>query len=641
MSAALEPTSVATQPSLRAEENVLGWLLARPGDHWLDVDLLHVHSPQHRIIFGAITALRAKGEPHTADEIVAHLKLSGALHAAGGEDYVKRLANETIATPESIPAYVARLKAVPAAPAAAPGTAEADAEVCPPTAGSNGRQRKSGSTLEPWPDPVNVFAELGAPPFQATDAPPELADYPRLYAECTGIDLSIMLVSAVAAAAAAIPDQIQVCGAASSRWFAQPRLWALVIGAPGAGKSPGQREMLSPLWKLHSDLDNSWRESIRSLTDEDPRPPRPRVIVGDTTLEALSEVLSDNPRGALVATDEFDAWLGGLDQYKSGGIGRDRGEWLRLFDGGPHSVERVKRGTVFVPNWGCSILTATTPAAMARLTRHLPEDGLLQRFIVVLARRQKLLGEAPIPADIEAEATRYNETIRRLWSLAPRAHNGVVSLSAAAAERFTAWRFQNQGLQEALGSLDPALEGHIAKYPTLALRLALTFHCARIVHLTDVRARDPASYPIPVETLDIALAFLHRASQHAQAIYLGRRGGSPAFEVARATARYIVARTAQDNAQGVQRRDVLRHVLAFRNADDGVQASAMRLLADLAWVREVDGGYQKAQPTRYAVNPEIANRFGALAERERARRAAVRERIADAVEQRRADAGAA
>ncbi|HXP99350.1 MAG TPA: DUF3987 domain-containing protein, partial [Solirubrobacteraceae bacterium] len=443
---------------------------------------------------------------------------------------------------------------------------------------------------ESWPDPVNLFAELTAPPFEAAELPEELATYPELYARQTGIDACIALTAAVVSAAAAVPDQIQVCADSSSEWFAQPRLWLLVIGAPGAGKSPAQRAMLDPLWKLHSELDAQWRAAVRVLPEEEPKPPRPRVVVGDATLEALSDVLVDNPRGILVASDEFDSWIGQLDRYRTGGVSGDRGEWLRLFDGGPHQVERVKRGSLFVPNWGASILTATTPAAMRRLTRHLPEDGLLQRFIVVLAGRQSVPTRQPERAQIEAERARYTQTLRRLWCMVPRAHNGVVPMSPSALERFGAWRTENAELQEALGSLDPALEAHVAKYPTLALRLALTFHCARIANLPDEQARDPAGWPLMLDTLETALRFLRRASQHALALYLGRKGGSDVYELARNLARYIVARSAQDNAKGLQRRELIQRVSTFRSADEGAQAAALRLLMDLGWIRESEGG---------------------------------------------------
>lgn len=490
--------------------------------------------------------------------------------------------------------------------------------------------------LVPWADPVDLFAQLSAPPFRASDAPAELSEYPRLFAEATGLDVSIMLTAACVVAAAAIPDQIQICGASDSSWFAQPRLWMLHIGAPGAGKTPGQREMLAPLWKLHTELDAEWRKAAKERPEEESKPARPRVVVGDATIEALSEVLTDNARGVLVAADEFDSWIGSLDQYRTGSVGRDRGEWLRLFDGGPHSIERISRGTVFVPNWGASILTATTPAAMQRLARHLPEDGLLQRFLIVIARRQRIeLNQRPLREAMEAACKRYTETVRRLWTLTPRAHNGVVQLSADAKLRFDAWRVANSKLQEALGNLDSALEAHIAKYPTFALRLALTFHCAHIVQLEDPRARDPAAWALAPDTLERALSFLRRAEQHALAMYLGRKGGSAAFEVARSVARFIVARSAADNAKGLQRRDVLRYVVTFRSAEEREQWAALRLLMDLGWIRESEGGYQKAQPTRFEVSPYIAGKFAALAEREREGRALVRERLAEAVRQRR------
>lgn len=509
-------------------------------------------------------------------------------------------------------------------------------------AGEHGWKRPGPAQApESWPEPVNIFAELTAPPFTPAELPPQLGAYPQLFAELTGIDPSILLSAAVAAAAAAITDRIQICGASSSSWFTQARLWTFVVAPPGSGKTPGQRAMLDPLWRLHRELDEQWRKEVAALEmseDEPKRPPRPRVIVGDTTLEALSEVLADNERGVLIAAEEFDSWIGAMDQYRSGGIGRDRGEWLRLFDGGPHSIERIKRGTVFLPNWAASILTATTPAAMRRLARNLPEDGLIQRFIVVVARRQRIVA-TPERAEVEAQRTQYAELLRRLYALTPRARNGVVSLSPAAAERFNAWRAENLALQEAFGSLDSALEAHIAKYADLALRLTLTFHCAEIASQADPLARDPGAWMVSLDTLETALRYLRRASQHALALYLTRRGGAPAFELARNVARFLLARTAQDSVNGLQRRDVLRHVLAFRNAEEGEQGAALRLLEDLGWIRPTEGGYQKPQPTRFAINPDLGRRFADMAARERQRRAAVRERIAESVEERRDDHG--
>lgn len=306
---------------------------------------------------------------------------------------------------------------------------------------SFGWKRPGASREPPWPRPIDILSELAAAPFDAGCVPEELGRYAALYAHATGFDPSITLTAAVSAAAAALSDDFRLCADSETQWFESARLWFLTIAHPGAGKTPGQREMMHALRELHTELARQyeetlaqWKRWVKQCEDESeagPEPPRPRVIVDDTTIEKLVDVLRDNPRGIYIVAEEFDSWLGSLDQYRGGEISRDRGQWLAAFDGGPHTVERVKRGTMFVPNWGASILTATTPAGLARLTRHLPIDGLIQRFIPVIAgrRRHCPLQQRPERAELEAERTRYRETIRRLWDARPHAHRGVVQLS--------------------------------------------------------------------------------------------------------------------------------------------------------------------------------------------------------------------
>jgi hypothetical protein len=238
---------------------------------------------------------------------------------------------------------------------------------------------------------------------------------------------------------------------------------------------------------------------------------------------------------------------------------------------------------------------------------------------------------------LEVERERYTTLIRQLWGIVPRAHSGVVQLAPEARLRFNAWRRENATERKAFGEIEPALGSHLAKYPTLALRLALTFHCAYIVTELPARDRDPAPYPIDVDTLELAFKFLRRAGQHALALYLNRKGGSDAYELARDVAGFIVSRTATENAIGFQRRDLIARVSGYRSADEPVQAIALRLLVDLGWIRVVEGGYAKAQPTRYAINPRVADLFARESERERERRALVRERLAEVAVERRGD----
>jgi hypothetical protein len=500
---------------------------------------------------------------------------------------------------------------------------------------------KAGVTTDadadPWTDePLNLFAKFAARPLVAAELPPEIAEYPALYAEQTGFDPTLTLSSALAVMAAAIPDQIQLCANSATRHFASARLWVMSLGRPGAAKSPAQKAMREPLDRLNVELYESWKaEAAACEKEKTPPPPQPTAVVNNVTIEAMSEALVNNERGVLYANDEAMSWLGSMDQYRSGGMDGDRAEWLRMFDGGHHVVHRIRRGTVFVKNWGASVLTATTPAALEKVARHLPEDGLLQRVMVFHVRSRQVACTDSGRGEIEAARDRYTATIHRLWGLMPKAHNGVVPLSPEARSLFTAWEADLIQRQEALGALSTALESHIAKYSTFALRLALTFHCAQVVNMADTRARDPAAYPITAATFGQVFRFLHRVQQHAFALYLGL-GKSASYELARDIARTILARHTTSGT--VQRRELMQTTMSFRKADRSAQDDALQLLVDAGWLRPDTSGYPKAG-ARYTVNPHLASRFATLAVEERERRAIAREAIAEAAQDRRAELG--
>jgi hypothetical protein len=493
-----------------------------------------------------------------------------------------------------------------------------------------------------WPEPVDILQDLAAPPLTGEELPPVLAAFPLAYAQATGFDPSITLGAALAVSAAALSDDFKIVGNSDTEWFQKPLLWVLTIARPGAGKTPAQRAMLHQLWEIQRALREQYEKEIQELKrrknsrgadglkEEEDEPPRPRIILGDTTIEALSEALRDNPRGILIANDEFESWLGSLDAYRRGAVSRDRGEWLRLFDGGGHAVERIQRGSVFVPNWSASILTATTPAALAKLSRSLPEDGLLQRFIPIIGSTKR----EPRPVEgLDEVRKAFHQTVQRLFDARPRAHKGCVPLSLPARDFLREWERRHQLRQEAFGSVEPGLEAHLAKYPNFLLRITLTLHAANVVNHEHELARDPAGFAVPLATIECAARFLKRISLHALALYVNRSSGSEAYTIAREVARAMLAR----GWDQVARRNLIHGVRAFRNATSELQDSTLRLLADMGWLREAEGGYSKPTPARYDINPKLQPMFAQVAARERERRAIIREAIAEAVDQRRQD----
>jgi hypothetical protein len=112
------------------------------------------------------------------------------------------------------------------------------------------------------------------------------------------------------------------------------------------------------------------------------------------------------------------------------------------------------------------------------------------------------------------------------------------------------------------------------------------------------------------------------------------KGGSEAFELGRDIGRAIIAH----GGAHIAKRDLIQRVRAFRSAAPEVQNAALGVLVDAGWIRHSEGGYAKAQPVRFEVNPLLAVRMAEEAQRERARRAAVRELIAEVAAERRPNA---
>ena len=67
-----------------------------------------------------------------------------------------------------------------------------------------------------------------------------------------------------------------------------------------------------------------------------------RLVCQDITIEKVTEVLEDNPRGVLVSRDELGAWLSSFCRYKGQEGGTDLPNWLEIHrrDGRPLEDDR-------------------------------------------------------------------------------------------------------------------------------------------------------------------------------------------------------------------------------------------------------------------------------------------------------------
>jgi Protein of unknown function (DUF3987) len=278
-------------------------------------------------------------------------------------------------------------------------------------------------------------------------------------------------------------------------WYEHVRLWILLIAEASQRKTPLLRTASWPLVQYEKHLrENHERELCayeiaKAQADEasqitEAEPP-PRYLAWDTTTEKLGEILARNgEKGILVLTDEISGWLGSMERYNNSGSRADRAFWLSAYDGGPRTVDRIKRGEQYIPNLSASILGAIQPARLAEI-QGLTSDGLLQRFIPVM------MSSAKFRQDRASEDKAYSALVRELIFAKP----ARLIMTDDALAIMTK-------LHEHLFHLEQASEGLAAGFSSFVGKLhGLTGSLALVLHL----AHDPkcgATCPVNEQTIE-------------------------------------------------------------------------------------------------------------------------------------------
>ena len=278
-------------------------------------------------------------------------------------------------------------------------------------------------------------------------------------------------------------------------WTENPRIWAAIVGDPSIRKSPVIAVCTSPIDHLdaearmyHKDEMRAYKTALAAWKEDkkvaEPIPPKlSRYIVEGATVEALSEVLRDDddakhyaPVGKVLARQgEMSEFFGNLDRY-AGGKGGDRGAYLRLYDGGRYTVDRIGRGAFVVPNWSACFLGAIQPGPIQRIAKDAAEDGLLQRFMY----------SVPGPDEVGVDRAPNAEAIERYEALIPnlaklyRAEQRVV-LDKRAHQHREHIDVIARAMQ-ALPDISPRLKAAFGKWPGLFARLCLIFHLINIAN---------------------------------------------------------------------------------------------------------------------------------------------------------------
>ena len=499
-----------------------------------------------------------------------------------------------------------------------------------------------------WEDPVPL--PEGLPPVAILDSamiPEPLRGWIVDVSERMQIPSDFAAVGAVVVAGSLIGRKVGILPKRHDDWLVVPNLWGAVVGRPSLMKSPALAEVMKPLARLvaeayedyqkamlayetevmvaeatksalkdelkkaakeaarggdQSNLDEIARRSQNAEVPE--KPVLKRYKTEDATVEKISEILLENPRGILVHRDELSGWLRNLEKQGREG---DRSFYLEAWNGtGSFDVDRIGRGSLRVPALCLSILGSIQPGPLSTYVYQATQgekgdDGLLQRF-------QLLVWPDPSPSwrnvdrwpDTEAKNRAY-EVFRRLDALDPEDFGAssdveenipAVRFTDEAQGVFDKWRDE---LEDRLrtAELPPALESHLAKYRSLMPSLALIFY---LIEYVDGTAEGGA---VGLRPALQAAAWCEYLETHATRLYSSAE--NPAMEGARALLERI---RKGDVSDGDSTRSVYRRHWAKLSTPDEV-SGASQVLEEFGWLRVEAAKTGGRSTTRLRLHPSL------------------------------------
>ena len=242
-------------------------------------------------------------------------------------------------------------------------------------------------------------------PFPTHVLPQPLRDFVTEGAAALGCDPSMIALPVLASCASAIGTTRR---ARLKRSWSEPSvIWAAVVARSGTLKSPALELAIRPLHRIQAERfrehegaraeyerscelyeaeRTDWKRKRKDRGDPPEKPETPictRYIVSDTTVEALTPILHNNPRGVLLARDELSGWILGFNQYKASARGSDLANWLECHRAGTVVVDRKTSGTIYVPRSAVSIVGTIQPVVLQRsLTAEYFDSGLPARLLL-------------------------------------------------------------------------------------------------------------------------------------------------------------------------------------------------------------------------------------------------------------------
>lgn len=482
----------------------------------------------HAEIFRAMIDMHQRGVTIDVLTLKAALTDRGKLESVGGIAYLMQL-GEIVPTTANLHRYAQTVRSksvqrlIIESTARIASMARAEVPLSELHAELSSVIERAEAKAEPFPEkPGSLAAELSpVPRFNPRLLPDVLRPWVYDIAQRMSCPIEYVAAPAIVAVSALIGRRLAIRPKQHDDWAVVPNLWGAIVGSPGALKTPAVSEALRPLHRIErqerdkhefalkdyqsgllvakakadaaqselkrkakakADPDELKRLASEAIDEgEGERPTCPRLVVNDTTVEKLGELLKENPNGLLQFRDELAGFLRALDKQ---GHETDRAFYLEAWNGDKSfDYDRIGRGNVHIPAVCLSVFGTIQPAVIARFIRSGVEDGFPQRLQLMVypdpPRTYKMVDRYP---NTESK-NRVFEVLEWIYNLTPEQIGAIVEEGELPYLRFDpeaqAFFYQwFERLENRLRSMTetPAFVAHLSKFRSLMPSMALIMH---------------------------------------------------------------------------------------------------------------------------------------------------------------------
>jgi len=484
-------------------------------------------------------------------------------------------------------------------------------------------EQDAGKPKEPhppaqWPELADPFAEYVVPPFPLDVLPEAFQQFAREKSAQSGFDPGGYAICLLIASGNTVDHRAKL----DLGPFSVPAYnWLGLVGDSGQGKSPVMKSSTHTVRKINDDIvaesnrqlgkwQDAYQRAKQDKADPPPKPPWKQRNALDTTTEALASLLVDNPEGVNLYHDEITELLGRMDAYSGKDGGKDRGVYLRAYDGGQVTINRATKLPLVVDNFSVGIIAGIQPEVLAAKFRKsgAGADGLYQRFAMYCLRPA---GEVNYMARThpftEQNAAQVFTTIQR-WNEDGTPLNASLSHGAQKAMQ----DYHNQVRKLATRTAAKRFAEHLDKFPGFLGRLAFALH---VTHAA--AAGEPPAATLEAETMHRAMKLMRVLYRHSEAVYsvLDMESGEVRALV-KSAAEAILCK----GWERFKRGDLTRNATYWQGADRHHAENAIDYLIELGWIADVTpppvaGKRGRKSDGVFQVNPAAHRQFAQHAER--------------------------